>query len=180
MARVPYVDASDVPDEYEDLLESSLQGKPLHVYQSIGNNPEVLAGLRSFLGSLWTDSGLSDRERELVILASAREAGNRYEWHQHVNIARGVGIDDDEIAAVGTGDLDPLSEDETTLIEYAHAVIRGEVDAIAHDEIAGVYDDETIVGIAAAAQGYDALAGVIDAFDLELEAGTEFHGWDPR
>ena len=79
MARVPYVDASDVPDEYEDLLESSLQGKPLHVYQSIGNNPAVLAGFRSFLGSLWTDSGLTDRERELVILAVARETGNRYE-----------------------------------------------------------------------------------------------------
>ena len=180
MARMPYVDAADVPDEYEDLLESSLQGKPLHVYQSIGNNPAVLAGLRSFLGSLWTDSGLSDRERELVILAVARETGNRYEWHQHVNIARGVGIDDDVIAAIGTDDFDPLSGDETTLIEYAHAVVRSDVDAIAHDEIAGLYDDETIVGIAAAARGYDALGGLIEAFDLELEPGTEFHGWDPR
>jgi len=180
MARVPYVDASDVPDEYEDLLESSLQGKPLHVYQSIGNNPAVLAGFRSFLGSLWTDSGLTDRERELVILAVARETGNRYEWHQHVNIARGVGLDDEEIAAVGAEDLAAFGDDETTLIEYALAVVRGEVDAIAHDEIAAVYDDETVVGIAAAAEGYDALSGVIDAFDLELEAGTEFHGWDPR
>ena len=180
MARVPYVDASDVPDEYEDLLESSLQGKPLHVYQSIGNNPEVLAGLRSFLGSLWTDSGLSDRERELVILSIARETGNRYEWHQHVNIARGVGIDDDIIAAIGTQDLGPLTGDETTLIEYAYAVVRGEVDAIAHAEIAALYDDEAIVGIAAAAQGYNALGGVIDAFDLELESESELHGWDPR
>lgn len=180
MARVPYVDASDVPDEYEDLLESSLQGKPLHVYQSIGNNPEVLAGFRSFLGSLWTDSGLSDRERELVILASAHEAGSRYEWHQHVNIARGVGIDDDEIAAIGSSDTEPLSGDETTLIEYARAVVRGEVDAVAHDEIAALYDDETVVGIAATASGYDALSGVIDAVDLELESGTEWHGWDPR
>ena len=169
-----------MPDEYEDLLESSLQGKPLHVYQSIGNNPAVLAGLRSFLGSLWTDSGLTDRERELVILAVARETGNRYEWHQHVNIARGVGLDDEEIAAVGAGDLAGFGDDETTLIEYALAVVRGEVDAVAHDEVAGVYDDETVVGIAAAAEGYDALGGVIDALDLELEAGTEFHGWDPR
>jgi len=180
MARVPYVDASDVPDEYEDLLESSLQGKPLHVYQSIGNNPEVLAGLRSFLGSLWTDSGLTDRERELVILTVASETGNRYEWHQHVNIARGVGIDDDEIAALGAGDLAPFEDGETTLIEYALAVVRGEVDAIAHDEIAALYDDETIVGVAAAAEGYDALGGVIDALDLELESESEFHGWDPR
>lgn len=180
MARVPYVDASDVPDEHEDLLESSLQGKPLRVYQSIGNNPEVLAGLRSFLGSLWTDSGLTDRERELVILAVASETGNRYEWHQHVNIARGVGIDDDEIAALGTGDLNPFGDDETTLIEYALAVVRGEVDAIVHDEMAALYDDEAIVGVAAAAEGYDALGGVIDALDLELESGSEFHGWDPR
>jgi alkylhydroperoxidase family enzyme len=180
MARVPYAEASDVPDEYEDLLESSLQGKPLHVYQSIGNNPEVLAGLRSFLGSLWTDSGLTDRERELVILAVTSEIRNGYEWHQHVNIARGVGIDDDEIAALGRADLAPFGDEETTLIEYALAVVRGEVDAVAHDQIAALYDDETIVGIAAAARGYDALGGVIDAFDLELEAGTEFHGWDPR
>ena len=180
MARVPYAEAADVPDEYEDLLESSLQGKPLHVYQSIGNNPEVLAGLRSFLGSLWADSGLTDRERELVILAVASEVGNRYEWHQHVNIARGVGVDDDQIAALGRGDTDPFGEEGTTLVEYALAVVRGEVDAIAHDEVAALYDDETVVGIAAAAEGYDALGGLIDAFDLELEPGTEFHGWDPR
>ncbi|MGM0447128.1 MAG: carboxymuconolactone decarboxylase family protein [Methanobacteriota archaeon] len=180
MARVPYAETADVPDEYEDLLESSLQGKPLHVYQSIGNNPEVLAGLRSFLGSLWTDSGLTDRERELVILAVTSEIGNRYEWHQHVNIARGVGIDDDEIAALGSGGLAPFGDEETALIEYALAVVSGEVDAVAHDEIAALYDDETIVGIAAAARGYDALGGLIDAFDLQLEEGTEFHGWDPR
>lgn len=180
MARVPYADASDVPDEYEDLLESKLQGKPLHVYESIGNNPEVLAGLRSFLGSLWTDSGLTDRERELVILAAAAEIRNRYEWHQHVNIARDVGIDDDVIAAVGSGDLGPLDDDETTLVEYALAVIRGDVDAVAHAAIAERYDDDAIVGIAALARGYEALGGVIDAFDLELESGSSFHGWDPR
>ncbi|WP_435073386.1 carboxymuconolactone decarboxylase family protein [Halorubrum sp. HHNYT27] len=180
MARVPYADASDVPDEYEELLESSLQEKPLHVYQSLGNNPEVLAGLRSFLSSLWTDSGLSDRNRELVILAAASETRNRYEWHQHVNIARGAGISDDVIAGIGTGDHSPLDAGETTLVEYAVAVVRREVDAVAHDEVASLYDDETIVGIAALAQGYAGLGGMIDAFDLELEAGSEFHGWDPR
>ncbi|GAB6877881.1 hypothetical protein JCM17823_01550 [Halorubrum gandharaense] len=180
MARVPYVDADDVPDEYEDLLESSLQGKPLHVYQSLGNNPAVLAGMRGFLSSLWSDSGLSDRERELVILAATSEIGNRYEWHQHVNIARGVDIADETIAAIGADDLAVLDDDERTLVEYARAVVNEEVDAVAHDEIAALYDDDAIVGIAATAQGYAALGGMITAFDLELEEGTEFHGWDPR
>ncbi|MFD1571956.1 carboxymuconolactone decarboxylase family protein [Halorubrum laminariae] len=180
MARVPYADESDVPDEYEDLLQSSLQGKPMHVYESIGNNPEVLAGLRSFFGSLWTDSGLTDRERELVILAVAAEVRNRYEWHQHVNIARDVGIDDADIAAVGRSDHASLDDDEAALLDYALAVARDEVDGVAHDEIAARYDDDAIVGIAAIAGAYGALGQMIDAFDLELEDGTSFHGWDPR
>ncbi|ESS03504.1 MAG: hypothetical protein A07HR67_01902 [uncultured archaeon A07HR67] len=186
MARVPYVDATDVPDDHEALLESSLQNRPLNVYRSIGNNPAVLAGMRSFLRSLWDDSGLSDRERELVILATAAEIGSRYEWHQHVTIARDVGIEDAVIAAIGAGGAggagDPagLDADERTLIGYVRAVVREEVDAVAHAAIAASYDEAAIVGIAALAQGYVALGGLIRAFDLELEPGRTFHGWDPR
>jgi alkylhydroperoxidase family enzyme len=147
--------------------------------------------MRSFLRSLWNDSGLSDRERELVILATAAEIGSRYEWHQHVTIARDVGIDDAVIAAIGAGGVgggvsgaagDPggLDADERNLIGYVRAVVRGEVDAVAHAAIAASYDEAAIVGIAALAQGYVALGGLIRAFDLELEPGRAFHGWDPR
>ncbi|MDB2236854.1 MULTISPECIES: carboxymuconolactone decarboxylase family protein [Halorubrum] len=47
--------------------------------RSLGNNPAVLAGLWSFPESLWTDSRLTERERELVILAVSSEIGNRHE-----------------------------------------------------------------------------------------------------
>ncbi|SMO51628.1 carboxymuconolactone decarboxylase family protein [Halorubrum cibi] len=180
MARVPYAEPADVPDEHEELLESVLQGKPLNVYRSLGNNPAVLAGMRAFLRSLWHDSGLTDREREFVILATAATIDNRYEWHQHVNIARDVGIDDAVIAGVGTGDLTALDDGERTLVEYVRAVVRESVDAVTHESIAALYDESEIVGIAATAQGYAALGGLIRAFDLELESGTAFHGWDPR
>ena len=180
MARVPYVEASDVPDEHEQLLESVLQGKPLNVYRSIGNNPAVLAGMRAFLRSLWHDSGLSDREREVTILATAAAIDNRYEWHQHVNIARDVGIDDAVIAGIGTDDLTALDRDERTLVEYVRAVVEEDVDAVTHESIAALYEDEEIVGIAATAQGYAALGGLIRAFDLELESESSVHAWDPR
>lgn len=180
MARVPYVESGDVPEEHRDLLVSSLQDRPLHVYRALGNNPEVLAGLRGFFGSLWSDSGLSDRRRELVILATTSEIGNEYEWHQHVRIGRGEGIDDDAIAAISAGDLDALDDEEATLVRYARAVVRGEVDDDLHDEIADLYDEDAIVGIAAVAEGYAALGGIIDALDVDLEDGEEFFGWDPR
>lgn len=177
MARVPYVESEDIPEEHRDLLVSSLQDRPLHVYRALGNNPEVLAGLRGFLSSLWSDSGLSDRRRELVILAVTREIGNEYEFHQHVNIARGVGIDDGTIAAVSRGEFDDLDDEEATLLRYALAVVRGEVEDRDHDAITDYYDESSVVGIAALAEGYTALGGVIDALGVELEEA--FVGWDP-
>lgn len=178
MARVPYTESEDVPEEHRDLLVSSLQNRPLHVYQALGNNPEVLAGLRGFFSSLWSDSGLSDRRRELVILAVTHEIGNEYEWHQHVLIGRGEGISDETIAAISGGEFDALDEEEATLLRYARAVVRGEVRDQEYDAIAGLYDDSAIVGITALAEGYGALGGVIDALGVELE--EEFVGWEPE
>ncbi|QLG62120.1 carboxymuconolactone decarboxylase family protein [Halorarum salinum] len=180
MARVPYTAPDDVPAEHRDLLVSALQDRPLNVYRALGNNPAVLAGLRGFLSSLWADTGLSERERELVILATAREVGNEYEWHQHVRIARGIGIPHDEVAAIGAGDFAPFEGHEAALLAYARATLRGEVDDDRHDAVAGAFDDATAVGVAALAEGYAALGGVIDALDVELEDGEAFVGWDPR
>ena len=180
MARVPYADPEDVPDEHEPLLSSELQGKPLNVYRALGNNPPVLAGMRALLRALWRDSGLSERERELVILTTAAAIESRYEWHQHVAIARDVGVDDAVIAAIGDGALAALDDADRTLVEYVRAVVTGRVDAVAHAAAADRYDPDVLVGIAATAQGYVALGGLIHAFDLELEPDESFHGWDPR
>lgn len=179
MARVPYVDREDVPPEYRDLLVSSLQDRPLHVYRAIGNNPAVLAGLRSFFAALWTDTGLAERERELVILAVARERENPYEWHQHVRIAGWEGVSEAEMRALVDEDLDRFDDREAALIRYARAVVRGGVTDKRHAAVAAAYDDATVIGIAALAGGYAMLGSLIDAFDLELEDGESFFGWRP-
>ena len=177
MARVSYPDVDDLPPDVRDLVVSSLQpGKTINVYRTVSNNPPVLEGLRAFLGALWTDSGLTARDRELVILAVARELDSAYEWHQHVNVARSVGFGDAELRAIGAGDLDALGEGEAALVRYARAVVRGEVDEATHDAVAAECDDATLVGAASTAAGYGGLARIIDAFDVELE--DPFVGWD--
>lgn len=179
MARVPYATADDLEPEYRDLIVSSLQGKPRNVYAAIGNNPAVLKGLRQFFGSLWTDSGLTDRQREMVILTAASELGSIYEWHQHVNIALGVGIDAEEIVAIARDDRTPFSSTEAALIAYTRAVARGRVEDPHHTAISEFFDDETVVGIVAIAASYAALANMIDALGIEIETGEEFVGWEP-
>lgn len=181
MARVPYVDGEDLDPEYRDLIVSSLQpGKRVNVYSAIANNPDVLDGLRTFLGSLWSSSGLSDRQRELVILTAASEVNSAYEWHQHVGIARDAGITDAEIAALGRDDRDPFSDGERALVAYARAVARGRVTDELHEVVVEHLGEEATVGAASVAAGYLALGRVIDALDVELEEDDEFYGWDPR
>lgn len=180
MARVPHVTQDDLDPEYQDKIVSSLQGERLNVYSAIGTNQAVLVGLREFLSSLWSDSGLTDRQRELVILAASSEIRSEYEWHQHVNIARGAGLSDEEIAAVARDDRSALSPGEQGLVAYARAVARGRVTDPIHEAMREQFDDETIVGIAATAAGYVGLGHVIDALGVEIEDGEPFVGWDPR
>lgn len=180
MARVPYVDPQDLPEEYRDIVVSKLQQRPINVYAALGNNPEVLAGTRAFLSSLWASTGLSVRERELAILLAAAVNDSSYEWHQHVRIARDAGVTEAEMAAIAAGDFDAFDGDETLLLRYADAVLDGSVDDARHEVFVAAYDESTAVGVASLVQGYTSLAGVIDALDVGLEDGEEFVGWDPR
>jgi len=180
MARVPYVDPEMLPDEYRDLVVSKLQGKPVNVYAALGNNPEVLAGTRAFLSSLWESSGVDERERELVILSTAAENDSRYEWHQHVGIGREAGVTEAEMAAIADGDYGRFDGDEALLLRYAAAVLDRSVDDTLHDAFVAAYDDSAAVGVASLANGYTSLAGMLEALDVGLENGEEFAGWDPR
>jgi len=181
MARVPYVEQSELAPEYQDHVVSSLQpGKRVNVYSAVGNNPEVLDGLRAFLGSLWSHSGLSDRQREIVILTAASEIGSAYEWHQHVNIGTDAGLSRAEIAAIARDDRADFPTAEQALMAYTRAVARDRVGDPLHEAMAREFDDEVIAGVAATAAGYVALGSVIDALGVEIEGGDEFVGWDPR
>lgn len=181
MARVSYVDEDDVPEEYQDLLISALQGKPVHAYRSFGNNPEVLYGVRQLFSALWSDTGLSSRERELVVLVVAKKLRAEYEWHSHVKIAQGIDVPHEqvlsreEILALADDEYDGFSETEQLLIEYTHAVLDGAVHDGLHARMAEVYDDSTIVGACVLAGTYAMVARFFDAIDIDTDG--EFHGW---
>lgn len=180
MARVPYVPQQELDPDYQDLVVSSLQpGKQVNVYSALSNNQEVLRGMREFLGALWNHSGLTDRQREIVILTIASETGSEYEWHQHVNIASETDLEAEEVAAIARDDRDPFPEEERLIVSYTRAVARGRVTDELHEAIGEHFDEDTLTGAASTAAGYLALGRVIDALAVEIESGDQFVGWDP-
>ena len=95
MARVPYLDKSDLAPENEDLLARNIT-----LYRALAHSPN---GLRAFGGLgqfIRYKSRLDPRLRELAILQVGYLARAPYEWSHHVKIGRNFGVTDDDIRAL--------------------------------------------------------------------------------
>jgi 4-carboxymuconolactone decarboxylase len=191
MARVPYLDPADLPEEKRDALDAlgdqTADDEPRdeteqvgvrNVYRTMAHNPDLLKEFRSYGSSLWHDGGLTPVERELAILATAATADSEYEWHQHVRIARNEGVSDDQILAIATGDHDGLEPAHAALVEYVRQFVDGSVDDESHERLLEHYDEERALAVGMVSGFYLGLARTLDAFDVEIEAAESFVGWE--
>lgn len=188
MARLPYVDGSDLPEEYAHLTISQrsreetpeefyylLGDEARNVYRAVANAPPLLEAFRQYQSTLWDKAGLDPEHRELVILATARATENEYEWHQHVRVALIEGLSEAKIRAVSDGDLDAFDPKEAALVEYTTTFVDETVDDETHDDLMAFVEEETLVGVQLLSGAYASTAKVIEALKVETE--EEFFGW---
>ncbi|HEY7063126.1 MAG TPA: carboxymuconolactone decarboxylase family protein [Chloroflexota bacterium] len=87
--------------------------------------PELADHFRAVEDYMRFDSALPEADREIVIMAVAREAGARYAWYRHETRGRQVGVRDEVIEALrAQGDLGALNAHERLLVDLAHALLR--------------------------------------------------------
>lgn len=174
MTKIPEVETEELPAEYQHLLANNAVGE-LSLFKTLANNPEVLQSYMRWGTVLWENSGLTEQEVELVILAVARFLNSRYEWHQHVQLARAAGLTDESILAIANGNHDQLTPSQQTLARYAEEFLDGEVTSELSEQIRRHWDDETLVGLTLLCSHYLATARTIDALSIEPE--DSFVGW---
>jgi alkylhydroperoxidase family enzyme len=187
MARLPYLDPEDVPEAYRAMVSNAnpfmdaaeLSSKSTrNTYRTVAHNVELLEAFRRVGAAMKERTGLSPRERELVILGVARGLDSVYEWHQHVSVALDAGLARRELLAVSDREFDAFDPAEAALLEYAVAFAERAVDDDRHDRLADHYTPSEIVGVAMLAGYYVDIDYVGDALALDLE--EEFVGWDLR
>lgn len=189
MPRVPYVDADDLPDEYEGLLTSVrtrdeldpeyrdlMQRDERNVYRSLAHAPETLRAFRALGGAVREEFDFAPREREIVILTVASELRSAYEWHQHARIGLDAGLSPGEFRALSNGRYDEFDGAERALAEYTSAFVRGTVDDALHEALAERFDDATVVGVGFLAGVYVVIARLMAALDVPTEEA--FVGWE--
>jgi 4-carboxymuconolactone decarboxylase len=139
MARVPLRSQSDLPEKHQYLLSEDALGER-SVVCAIANEPAVFQSYMRYGSTLWEAGELTVRQRELAILGVARALDSRYEWQQHVELGRVVGIEDAALRAIGRGDLNRFEDANRALLRYARAFAERDVTDAVHAALAEQFD----------------------------------------
>jgi len=160
------VTAADAPPETAPVLAKL---PDLHVFAMVANAPTLLRPWLRLGGALLNDLAIDPLLCELVIMQVGRLAA-RYEWDQHVEIARAAGATDEQIAALDRGDDAAACFDDVqraTLAVVADVVRDGEVPDERHAALAEHLDDRQVVEVMVLAGHYLGLARMMTALRID-------------
>jgi 4-carboxymuconolactone decarboxylase len=164
-------DKSDLPEEqgaeYDKIVEvlHGVRGPFAILLRSPGLAEKVMsAGAQVRLGST-----LESKERELAILAVAREKDGAYEWAAHVNVGRNGGLGEETIEAVRhRGDLSGLPEDDRDIVEYVRQLLRtNKISDELFDALRDRKGERWLVELTATIGQYQYISAINNAFELE-------------
>lgn len=172
--RIPPLPREGRDPAVEELLAGLRRpdGTELNIFSTLARHPKLLRRWAAFGGTLLLRSHLSDRDRELLILRTGYLCRARYEWGQHVEIAREAGLTDDEIARVAFGPAAAeWSPEEASLLQAAdelHTDSRISDDTWA--ALAARYHHEQLIEVCMTVGQYHLVAYTLNSLGVEPES----------
>ncbi len=114
-------------------------------------------------------STLTPVERELAIIAVAREKDAAYEWAAHVATGRNAGLREQAIEAVrNRGDVSGLEPDERDIITYVRQLLQtNRVEQALFDSLRGRHGERWLVELTATIGQYQYISAINNAFELQ-------------
>jgi len=122
MARLPYIDADQLPPEQRDLLK-----RPINLTRLLVNSPGMAKAFHGIGGYIRNNSTLDSRLRELAILQVGWMEKSEYEFTHHVKIGKEFGVTDEDIQGLfletecKPSKLDPFTR---TVLKGAREMVR--------------------------------------------------------
>ena len=123
MARVPYLERSDLAPEHQDLL-----ARNINLFRAMAHSPNGARAFHALGEFIRHKSRLDPRLRELAILQVGYLTKSVYEYSHHIKIGRDFGVSDDDIRAIAAetaarpSRLEPLAR---TVLRAAREMTQG-------------------------------------------------------
>jgi alkylhydroperoxidase family enzyme len=168
MARVPYLEVSDLAPEHQDLLK-----RRITLNQALVNSPNAARAFDGLGMFIRFQSKLDPRLRELAILQVGWLTRSPYEWSHHVKLGLDFGASEDDIRAL----IDDTAGKPTHLDDLAKTVLRAAremtLDGAMSDSTFAILrqalGNELIVDLTITIGFYNAVVRVLATLQIDVE-----------
>jgi alkylhydroperoxidase family enzyme len=168
MARVPYLDQSDLPPEHQDIL-----ARPIALNRAMANSPNASRAMGVLASYIRHKSKLDTRLREMAILQVGYLARSPYEWSHHVKLGREFGVSDDDIRAIGeetAGRATKLDELSKTVLRGAREMTNGlAMSDATYAALEKVLGREQVIDLTLAIAFYNAVVRLLGTLQIDVE-----------
>ncbi len=168
MARVPYLEVSDLAEEDKDLLK-----RPIWLFKALVNSPKAARAFSGLGQYIRYGSKLDSRLRELAILQVGWLAKSPYEWSHHVKLGHDFGVTDADVQAlIDDTDGKPTNLDAMSLLVLKAAreiTAGGEMTAETFAAVQAALGNELAVDLTLTIAFYNAVVRVLGTLKIDVE-----------
>jgi alkylhydroperoxidase family enzyme len=168
MARIPYLEQTDLAPEDQDLLR-----RPIALNKALVNSPGAARAFSGLGGYIRYGSTLDPRLRELAILQVGWLARSPYEWSHHVKLGLDFGVSEQDVQALiddtegKPTSLDPLSK--RVLLAAREMTIDGAITEATFTALRADLGNELVLDLTLAIGFYNAVVRVLATLQIDVE-----------
>lgn len=167
MARLPYLDADDLPQGDRDLLDRNI-----NLMRALVHNPDCARAFKGLGSYIRHDSHLDGRLRELAILQVGYVARAPFEWSHHVRISRDFGVTDDDVRAIAAeteGRPSALDAPAKAVLRAAREMMAGGLGDECFAAVEAHLGAKDLVDLLATIAFYIGVVRLLDALQIDVE-----------
>lgn len=176
MGRLPAMSRDKLSAENQAIWDRVMSGRTggSGPYGILMHAPKMAEHFSAVENYFRHDGMLDTKDKELVILASARELGARFPWSRHEIRGREAGVRPEAIEALrANGSLDALTPRERLMVDIARSLLRERrlSDDLFSRALAQL-GPERLVETVGLVSHYNLISSVANVFDLGVPEGT--------
>ncbi len=175
MARIGSVSREELAEEdkqYYDAIVGT-RGSVRGPFGVLLNSPKLAARVADTGAFVRFEFAQPEALKETLIIATAREMRQQYEFSAHARLARQAGVSDETITAIANGTAPAgLEGDEALLVNYVHELLRQhKVSDATFKAMTDRFGENDTLHFTVLCGHYLLVAQVLTAFDVELAEG---------
>jgi alkylhydroperoxidase family enzyme len=145
------------------------QGSLINLYRAMAHSPEAMTRLVALLSCLW-DGSVTERLREVAILATVSASGAGYPLAWHIGDAQNAGLTPEEIRDLIGGAENQLSAPDAAVARFARELtVNAAISDLTFDAVAAFMDEGQIVELTMLVSLYRFVSCFANALDVDLD-----------